>query len=71
MKFFLQDPHNELKNQNVLIITDSEAAVAAKFNLSEERVKQILDESKKILFNLRAKRPRPHLDDKILTSWNG
>ncbi len=27
--------------------------------------------AEKILFEARAKRPRPHLDDKILTAWNG
>ena len=27
--------------------------------------------SKKKLFDLRAKRPHPHLDDKIITAWNG
>ena len=30
-----------------------------------------LAESRRILFDRRAKRPRPHLDDKILTAWNG
>lgn len=29
-----------------------------------------LEESKRILFDARSKRPRPHLDNKILTSWN-
>jgi len=30
-----------------------------------------LAESRRILLDLRARRPRPHLDDKILTAWNG
>jgi uncharacterized protein YyaL (SSP411 family) len=30
-----------------------------------------LDAAKKTLFEVREKRPRPHLDDKIITSWNG
>ncbi|MBV8897408.1 MAG: thioredoxin domain-containing protein [Acidobacteriaceae bacterium] len=29
-----------------------------------------LEQSKRILFEARSKRPRPHLDNKILTSWN-
>ena len=28
-------------------------------------------ESRTKLLELRAKRPRPHLDDKIITAWNG
>jgi uncharacterized protein YyaL (SSP411 family) len=27
--------------------------------------------SRQVLFEARARRPRPHLDDKIITSWNG
>ena len=30
-----------------------------------------LKKSRDILFKRRAKRPRPHLDDKIITAWNG
>ncbi len=33
--------------------------------------KEALREVKKILFEARAKRPRPHRDDKILSAWNG
>ena len=31
----------------------------------------LLASARKKLFDLRARRPRPHLDDKIVTAWNG
>jgi uncharacterized protein len=34
-------------------------------------VADILAHGRKTLFEARAKRPRPHLDDKVLTAWNG
>ena len=47
-------------------------ADAAKFfKKSEEEIAASLAESRKKLFDVRAKRPRPHLDDKIITAWNG
>lgn len=60
-----------MKNKNVLIVDGDEASTASELKISVDRVKQILKESKKVLFELREKRPRPHLDDKMLTSWNG
>ncbi|MBL9167371.1 MAG: thioredoxin domain-containing protein [Verrucomicrobiales bacterium] len=51
-----------LPHQNVLSIADD------KLN-PEER--QLLASAKQKLFQRRAKRVRPHLDDKILASWNG
>ena len=41
------------------------------FHLSETGTRKALEESQQKLFELRAKRPRPHLDDKIVTAWNG
>jgi uncharacterized protein YyaL (SSP411 family) len=32
---------------------------------------EVLARARKIMFDARAGRPRPHLDDKILTAWNG
>lgn len=65
------DPHGELVNQNVLIILGSEEETSKHFLLPKEVVQDILNESRGKLFEVRNQRPRPHLDDKMLTSWNG
>lgn len=66
-----KDPHGELKNKNVLIVFGSKEKTATQFNLSIDNVNKILLEAKQILFDYREKRPRPHLDTKIITAWNG
>ncbi len=66
-----EDPQGEFTNKNILIERQTPAETAKKFGLKEEKVRQLLAESRKILFDARAKRPRPHLDDKVVTAWNG
>ncbi|MFN2507899.1 MAG: thioredoxin domain-containing protein [Chthoniobacterales bacterium] len=66
-----EDPQGEFKGKNILIERQSVGETAKKFGLPEEKTEQLLAESRKILFDARAKRPRPHLDDKIVTAWNG
>jgi len=56
------DP-NPLPDQNVLSLVDT--------NLASAGEQAALHSAKEKLFNARAKRVRPHLDDKILASWNG
>jgi uncharacterized protein YyaL (SSP411 family) len=53
-----------LPGQNVLSVIKPEA------KLSEADAKRLAAVKQK-LFDLRVKRVRPHLDDKVLTSWNG
>lgn len=67
----MQDPHDELKNQNVLIVNKSLEETAEHFKLEVNKTKQILEECRKILYDVRQTRPKPHLDTKILSSWNG
>src|SRR5665213_742273 len=55
------DP-DPLPNQNVLSIVDPQLTPAEK---------ALLDSAKKKIFDTRNKRVRPHLDDKVLASWNG
>ncbi|XP_021190790.3 spermatogenesis-associated protein 20 isoform X2 [Helicoverpa armigera] len=65
------DPHGELANQNVLIIYGTKEETAQKYELTMEQFNQVISECVEILHNVRQKRPRPHLDTKILCSWNG
>jgi uncharacterized protein len=65
------DPHGEFRGKNILIERHSVAETAKHFDKNEAEIRSSLAKSREILFNLRAKRPRPHLDDKIITAWNG
>jgi hypothetical protein len=38
---------------------------------AEDVVRELLKQSRQKLFAIRAKRPRPHLDDKVIAAWNG
>ena len=65
------DPHGDFKGKNILFAAHSIDETADKFGRSKTEISQLMDESKSKLLQARAARPRPHLDDKILTSWNG
>jgi uncharacterized protein len=65
------DTSGELAGKNVLIERHSVEDAAKEFNSSEDQVRQILDESRKLLLEARNQRPRPSRDDKVVTSWNG
>ncbi|MFD2100840.1 thioredoxin domain-containing protein [Flagellimonas iocasae] len=55
----------------VLIKDKSDAEIAEKFNISVSELKNKMENALGVLKTERAKRDKPRLDDKILTSWNG
>ena len=65
------DPHDEFRGKNILIERHTIPETAQHFNKSEEQTTELLKKSREKLFAIRAKRPRPHLDDKIIAAWNG
>src|SRR4029077_13510177 len=65
------DTSGELAGKNVLIERHSPEEAAKEFNLSEDQIRRLLDESRKVLLEVRNQRPRPSRDDKVITSWNG
>src|SRR4051812_45775718 len=65
------DPHGEFTGKNILIDLGGIAATAKHFGKEEPEIREALAKARETLFALRAKRPRPHLEDKIITAWNG
>ena len=66
-----QDPHGEFTSRNILFEARTLEQVAGQHGLSVEETEQVLRRGREVLLEARNKRPRPHVDDKILTSWNG
>ena len=65
------DPHDEFRGKNILIERHTIPDTARHFKKSEAEITKRFGQSREKLFAIRAKRPRPHLDDKIIAAWNG
>ena len=66
-----QDPMGEFTGKNIPYLQQHVHEIAALTGRSEDDVREVLSRARQRLFEVRAHRPRPHLDDKILTAWNG
>ena len=65
------DPHGEFTGKNVLYVSESIEEVALRTDRRVDDVVTGLGRIRQQLFDARKTRPRPHLDDKVLTAWNG
>ncbi|PRW45152.1 spermatogenesis-associated 20 [Chlorella sorokiniana] len=65
------DPHDEFGGLNVLIQRQTLAETAKAAGKSEADTAALLASCREKLFNVRAKRPRPHRDEKIVSAWQG
>ncbi|MFP3983704.1 MAG: thioredoxin domain-containing protein [Desulfurivibrionaceae bacterium] len=67
----IHDPHREFTGKNIIHAVNSLQETADYFRISLDEVVNDLAESRRKLMETREERPRPHLDDKIITSVNG
>ena len=67
----LHDPQGEFTGRNLLYVAESPHDVAVRTGRTEMEVRAAIGRIREALFRARATRHRPHLDDKVLTSWNG
>jgi len=65
------DPQQEFTNKNLLYVARDIQYVAQLSARSVDEVVHALGRARQKMFEAREQRPRPHLDDKILTAWNG
>jgi len=67
----LADPQHEFTGRNILYRHSADDVIAGRFGIGRQEALDRLARAKAMLFSMRARRPRPLRDDKILTSWNG
>ena len=67
----LADPQEEFTGKNILYVAHPLEETARRFRMPEDELSRLLERSRQKLQTAREQRPRPHRDDKIITSWNG
>ena len=65
------DPQQEFTGKNLLYVARGVDDLAREFAKPENEIVDVLSRARLTMFRSRIGRPRPHLDDKVLTAWNG
>jgi len=66
-----QDPMGEFSDRNILYRAEPHEETANRFKTTNKDIIDSLETSKELLYKARTTRRRPHLDDKVITAWNG
>jgi uncharacterized protein YyaL (SSP411 family) len=65
------DPHHEFAGLNILYQASDIEELAREYRHDVREITARLDWARQHMLTARAGRPRPQLDDKVLTAWNG
>ena len=68
---YLEEATGEKTGKNILHLNEPLPAVAAERGMDAAALREQIDAARDRLFRRREARPRPRLDDKVLTDWNG
>jgi uncharacterized protein YyaL (SSP411 family) len=65
------DPQQEFTGKNLLYVARTIEDIATETGRTVDAVTATLESARRRMFERQLQRPRPHLDDKVLTAWNG
>jgi uncharacterized protein YyaL (SSP411 family) len=65
------DPQQEFVGKNLLYVARSIEELAQEFGRPAATIAETLTRAQTEMYGRRLTRPKPHLDDKVLTAWNG
>mmetsp|Transcript_132103 Transcript_132103/g.228996 ORF Transcript_132103/g.228996 Transcript_132103/m.228996 type:complete len:636 (-) Transcript_132103:137-2044(-) len=63
--------HSDMQKKNVLFLERTTEGISADTGVPIETITEIAYKCKALMFEQREKRPKPALDDKVITCWNG
>jgi uncharacterized protein YyaL (SSP411 family) len=70
-RYFDVTEAGNFEGHSILHVDEDAAAVAKLMRVTPERLAEILERGRRILFEAREGRIKPHRDEKMLTAWNG
>jgi uncharacterized protein YyaL (SSP411 family) len=70
-EYYSVDFRGNFEGRSILNTPKTTREISERLNISEKRLRDIIEESNEILYQARAHRPPPLRDEKILTAWNG
>ena len=70
-RYFGCTPEGNFEGKNILHVSESIGAIAQRSTIAEDRLQEIIQRGRRMLFQAREGRVKPGRDDKILTAWNG
>ena len=71
MAYYDVTTDGNFEGKNILHVPQAPERVAEDAEVSLERLQDVLQRSREMLFKMREKRVKPGRDEKILTAWNG
>jgi uncharacterized protein len=69
--YFDVSQEGNFEGQNILHVSASVEDVAARLEVSIDRLNEVIDTGRQKLFAIRERRVKPGRDEKVLTAWNG
>lgn len=70
-RYFDITPEGNFEGRNILHVARDLEVAAREFGVSVDRLRAVIDEGRRKLFEARSHRVWPGRDEKILTAWNG